>query len=333
MNRPSALNWTWPLRHPLVLVVLVYVVIVFFGAGGGAKLLLLEPVAIAGGAASEPDLADLPVDQQASRRIRDLQDEVTKLTASNNLLAQAGTQLQDLAGSGSGVSPNDVIPARITLRGDASNTRNSIYINRGTAQGVKRGYPVCVGRTLVGVVTECSPDVSLISLLTDPAVAVGVTILPRDAQKRAAALQKALPGVGEKLSIADEPETELAPVKIQHAPRGIMRGDPVSGTRLPVLPIDDVDINGQVAAGMSVLTNEASGKFPAGLLVGYVESVSTRNTFLSVKVRAAADVSDVDVVLVIPYEPPSLEALARIMAGNRGLDEKTPGTKAEVKRK
>ena len=55
--------------------------------------------------------------------------------------------------------------------------RDIIEIDRGSDQGLKVGMPVVAGAGLVGKVTEVQPTRSVIKLLTDPDIVVGVRLV------------------------------------------------------------------------------------------------------------------------------------------------------------
>jgi len=359
------------LRHPLPLIVLpLFILLTVTGAADGLRLLVLEPVALASSDTSQADPSTLSPDQQAHAAKLEADADRVSLAHANSLLRQGHSQLAEFAASGI-ESTGAPIPARITMRGDSSQWRHSIRINRGTDHGIKPGYAVTVGRTLVGVVTQCTGGQSLVSLITDPGVSVGVTILPKDGAAAIAMLQasgmsvvsvssdtsgtgaakntskspdKGTPPGGslKDLSLLQEneaatgtPNRQPAPANKpafrlpgipegtpeemaralgpkQRATRGMLKGAAKQSPRFPRLPIEDVDVDTGVVPGMLVVTNDAAGALPAGLLVGFVSDVSNRNTFLHVEVACACDVSLVDVVLVIPYDRPSWDEVTRM---------------------
>ena len=71
---------------------------------------------------------------------------------------------------------------------------------------------------------------------------------------------------------------------------------------------------------MFVLTNGSTGELPPGLLVGKVKATHHRGTFMEVDVEAAFDLAMTDVVMVLPHARPTLDEMARILAGKRSLD-------------
>jgi cell shape-determining protein MreC len=340
------------LRHSLPLLVLpLFTILLITGAADGLRLLIFEPVALASGdsAVSDPGSLSAEAAQQAKRIEADA-DRVS-LAHANNLRRQASSQFRDFA-SGAVEASGEPIPARISWRGDSSNWLHNVRINRGSDHGIKPGYAVTVGRTLVGVVTQCTGSQSIVSLVSDPGVSIGVTILPKDGDAAAALLEtksNSLPATDDRkpsgslkdLSLLeDSPTSDQAatdnprhvsrvvlpaipagtPEEMaralgprQRATRGMLKGLAKANPRLPRLPIEDIDVDTGVSPGMLVVTNDAAGALPAGLLVGFVSSVSNRNTFLQVEVAAACDISLVDVVLVIPYDRPSWEDVTRML--------------------
>lgn len=290
-RNPSTISLAALLRHPLVPSVLVYALILFFGLGHGAKLLLLEPVALASSEA--PNQITAGNDEEAAILGQaKVEQDLATLARENALLRQAYVQLKDFdTGIQSASSP---VPARVILRGDASNNRHSMYINVGSSNGVTRGSLVCIGRSLIGVVGSVSANTSQVTLMTDPAFAIPVEILPTADNER---------GNG-----------ALA--------RGVVRGNGGKELRIPVLPLEDVPVQAPIKAGMIALTSSATGTVPAGFLVGTISEVRNRNTFLDIDLSANLDLATIDVVLVVPFERPQLDDVAARLAAERSLEPK-----------
>lgn len=367
MARRSRYSLLTLFRHPLPLVVLpLFVVSLITGLADGSRLLLLEPIALA---SSAPDVGENGRANPAAMAESEANGRLAELAEANALLRQAHSQLKEFSGGLPG-EPATPIPARIIRRGDSSTWRHSIYLNRGRDDGIVPGYAVTVGRTLVGIVTQAGPGVSLVQLITDPGVAVGVSILPSDdsaAREMLSNVARSKPTVSDS-NTAKEPTptgslrdlsllkdvggtSEQEPVVArggnpskdirfptglsgtpeemarglaprQRVTRGTLRGHGGSSPRLPKLPIEDVDVDTGVKPGMLVVTNDAAGALPAGLLVGFVSEVSNRNTFLHVEVACALDISLVDVVLVVPHQRPTLDEVSRMLAGEASLDRR-----------
>ena len=276
-----------PLRHPLVLAALAYVLIVCTGWSGAIRLWLLDPVALAKSEAEQAPDKELTGEERTARELVRLRDENAQLAQSYELMRQTHKQLNDFKEAFGPVTTDKAIPAEIILRGDSSNWRHSVYINRGSRHGVKEGYPVTIGRTLAGRVIACSPDTSLVQLVTDPAFTAAVSIVPN------------------------------APLDANARPqssRGLLKGNGSAAPRMPALSLTDVALDADVKPGMLVMTNDAAAQLPAGLLVGSVRAVHHRSTFLEVEVESALDLPLTDMLLVIPHQRPTLNDAARRLA-------------------
>ncbi len=349
MARRGRYSLTSLLRHPLLLVVPVLLLLNMAGLSGSLRLNLLEPIALASG---QPDIADSSLADPTDAEVLRLRGELAALVSANELLRQGYSQLADLGDVGFAA---EAIPARIIVRADSGNFRHSIHINRGASDGVLPGHAVTVGQVLIGVVLEASANVSVVRLVTDPGSRVPVLVLPRNGPALAGdakapetpAVKKEMARSLSDLSLLKEEDSGSSPspassglgqLRIggpelpaieaarasgprQRATRGVLHG----GTdrtrpRLPMLPLRDVDVDSGVHDGMLVITSGSLGLLPHGLLVGFVESVHSRNTFLDITVAAAVDLSQIDVVTVIPYQRPSLEEVSRMLAPDHHLD-------------
>ena len=68
------------------------------------------------------------------------------------------------------------VTAEIT-RGAPTNFDRSVEINRGSADGLERGMPVLTAAGLAGRVVEVTANSAIVSLITDPDMAVGVRLV------------------------------------------------------------------------------------------------------------------------------------------------------------
>ena len=280
-------------QHPLLIAIPLYVLLLSFGQLSGLRLYLLEPMAMAdSGVEDESELSEIEILERENQRLR---DEYTSAKANLELFRQAWSQLSDY-NIALGENAPKPIPARIILRGDSSNSRHSLYINRGSNHGIFPGFPVTIGRTLVGRVKEVSRNVSLVLLITDPGVVVPVNI------------------------IAEKSKKPVSQDGSERTSRGLLRGNASARPRIARLNVEDIDLDSGVKEGMQVITNESSGQFPYGLLVGKVSEVKPRQAFLDVEIEIAGDVTLVDILMVIPHRRPSLDEVAQLLARDRHLD-------------
>lgn len=84
-------------------------------------------------------------------------------------------QLQVAAAGGTGLAASVVL-------GQPSQLRDTVTVNRGSAQGVASGQPVVADGFLVGVVTDVWPDRSRVRLITDTASLIPVVLTTSRAQ-------------------------------------------------------------------------------------------------------------------------------------------------------
>src|SRR5439155_3741104 len=107
-----------------------------------------------------------------------LRAELDQLQGQKDVNADAAKQFQDLSAL-DGITQWTTLPtvtARV-IAGPATNFEHIIEIDRGSDQGLKVGMPVVAGAGLVGKVTEVQPTRSVIKLLTDPDIVVGVRLV------------------------------------------------------------------------------------------------------------------------------------------------------------
>ena len=258
--------------------------------------MLLGPVsAVNNRVPAVPD-AELSVEERQTQELRRLREQVAAYASLASQLVQGNAQLQALAHDLPQISAK-AIPALIIRRGDSSNWRHTIYLNRGSAHGVKPGYLVTVGRVVAGRVLSASSKVAAVTLLSDPDLTLPVSIFPLQA-----------------VASANVAATAIA--------RGILRGNGGASPRLPSLSLANVNTTTGITKGMLVVTNDAAGQVPPGLLVGTVEAVREKGMFLDIEVRSVLDLELMDTVLVIPHERPTLDDTARLLAAGKHLDAK-----------
>ncbi len=162
-----------------------------------------------------------------------------------------------------------VIVAEVLLDRDFSGWRRSFLISRGSSDGIARDNPVVRGRCVVGRVVEVSERTARVLLLTDPGFAVVAVAVPPD------------------------PPKEGAPAREE----GILRG---SSEDDAMLVLSRVSRRAAVQAGWLVITaRDDASRWPPGLLLGSVKSVSEFGSFLRVEVAPAVDVQALDYVMVL----------------------------------
>jgi rod shape-determining protein MreC len=169
------------------------------------------------------------------------------------------------------------VPAQV-IGSSGSDLSRSVYIDKGSNQGVAPDMPVITAGGIVGKVLRVYPSTSLVLMINDQSSGVGVL------------LEKS---------------------RLQGVLRGTTDGE---------LILERVMSDEQVAPGETVLSSGGDQIFPKGLPVGTVSKVSPgKEMFLSIKVRAAADLSRLEEVLVVT-EKQEREAVAESSGKVRAAD-------------
>jgi rod shape-determining protein MreC len=164
-------------------------------------------------------------------------------------------------------------PARILRASDPNPVRRSILLDRGAEDGVAEGYAVVAGGVFLGRVQVARARGSLVRLVTDPQARLEVAFRTEKGARVTGFLQRKNAG-----STSDELE--------------------VTCVRL----VGDV---GRVPEHVPVFTSNADALVPAGLLVGYVSSVSDPEAdgVPSVAVKPSMDLSrSTEVLILMPRE-------------------------------
>jgi rod shape-determining protein MreC len=155
-----------------------------------------------------------------------------------------------------------------------SNFDQSVQIDRGSADGIKPGYPVVTGAGLVGRVVAVGTNVSSVRLLTDAAFTAGV-IVGQDPT-----------GLLRGEGTGRQPSVEL-----------VQKQRPVAPDQPAVA----------IVPGTVVLTSGIDvSLFPKDIPVGVVSSVGAPvgSGNLVISVRPAADLDHLHVVKVLKWDPP-----------------------------
>jgi rod shape-determining protein MreC len=149
------------------------------------------------------------------------------------------------------------VPAQV-IGSSGSDLSRSVYIDKGSNQGIAPDMPVITAGGIVGKVLRVYPSTSLVLMINDQSSGVG------------ALLEKS---------------------RLQGVLRGTTDGE---------LILERVMSDEQVVPGETVLSSGGDQIFPKGLPVGTVSQVSPgKEMFLSIKVKAAADLSRLEEVLVV----------------------------------
>ena len=198
---------------------------------------------------------------------KDLQEQIDQLTIENNQLQQDRYELNNLRSLydlDQAYSDYDKIGARV-ISSETDNWFSSFTINKGEEEGVQVDYNVMAGSGLVGRVVSVGPHYAkVISIISDTS-SVSATVL----------------ATSNNLIVS-----------------GSLQSIQSDGTIL-FSQLSDPDNN--VSVGDKVVTSNISDKYLPGILVGYIDSISTSSNNLtkSGTVTPAVDFSHLDEVLVV----------------------------------
>lgn len=230
--------------------------------GWTARAELANPHAWAAGRTTDDD-ADTPRVRALEQMVLSEREEHARVL---DELAQRGELTTTLQGF---ERLPRAVAARILRARDASATRRSLLVDRGTDDGLAPGQAVTQGRVLVGVVQHADATTARVQLVTDPMMRLEVAV--RTAEGRRATAW--------------------------------MRGGADDEVPLRNLRASD-DL--RVRLGDPVLTSHDDGGVPAGLLVGWVSQVGDddADAVLDVRVHPMLDLARTTSVLVlVPTEP------------------------------
>jgi len=210
----------------------------------------------------------------ASSEIVALQHQISALSWQ---VLQLQEQVQNLTKFREKFSIEDmplVIPAKILLRHDSSTLRNSFIIDRGSQHGVKPGFAVVYGYSLLGRILEVSPKTSKVLHITDPAMRIGIYVI--------GTVEDQTITYAEGLCIGRNSNCEL-----RHIEKGNQKWQ---------------------EGELSIVTSGFKKQFPPGLVVGTIQSPYRKKTgaeleeigvFWDLPVQIA-DLSKILTVLVLP---------------------------------
>jgi rod shape-determining protein MreC len=152
----------------------------------------------------------------------------------------------------------ELLIARV-IGSSAAGASRTVYISRGTADGVKKNMAVITPDGVVGKVLDAYGETSQVLLLTDKESGVGALLASSRAQ-------------------------------------GVVRGAPEAG-QLPSM--DYVSKDTEVGEGERILTSGQDRIFPKDLPVGTVAEVSDTQLFKRIRVRPAAGLDRLEEVIVL----------------------------------
>jgi len=214
----------------------------------------------------------------AFRDLRELRERNEELQRLNDALITENVRLKEIEAENATLrdlvnfqqeNPGYATQAAAVIGRDPSPYLQYITINAGRREGLEPGMPVVTaGSALVGRVAEVGLRSAKVQLLIDSASAVNVRIQ----------------------------SSRIT---------GLAEGQPDGGLDVTQIPLDET-----VNVGDIVLTSGLGGNLPRGLVVGQVVEALRRDVdlFQTVRLRPAADVNRLELVLVITdFEPLPIE--------------------------
>jgi rod shape-determining protein MreC len=154
-----------------------------------------------------------------------------------------------------------LVPAEIVTR-DASTWWRTVTINRGKDDHIESDMPVVTDEGLVGKTTTVGPKISIVLLLSDENCRVASTVEGSKEQ-------------------------------------GIISGERVSGSVMPMLDLNFLTKQANLQPGMKVYTSGVGGVFPSGLPIGTVQSFRVRELDSQARIAPAVDLAHLEDVFVV----------------------------------
>jgi len=169
-----------------------------------------------------------------------------------------------------------IIPAKVLMGFDLSEWRYSIAVNKGARHKVKIGYPVTVGKVLVGRVIAVGISTCRVQLIVDPG----------------------FPGVKSvivKQGISGATDSESA---ISH---GMLVGSARKAYMLSCLHIPHTDA---VVKNDKVFVSNQSFMFPGGLYIGRIENIRREGDpkFYRIDVKPAINPKSIENVQILTFK-------------------------------
>lgn len=154
-----------------------------------------------------------------------------------------------------------LVPAEVVTR-DASTWWKTITINRGKNDGVEPDQAVVTDEGVVGKTATVGDNISVVLLISDENCKVACTV---------------------------EGSRE----------QGIVSGERVTGSVNPMLDLNFLSKQANLAPGAKVYTSGVGGVFPSGLLVGVIQSFRVRELDGQARVTPAVDMAHLEDVFVV----------------------------------
>lgn len=173
--------------------------------------------------------------QKEYEELKNREEQLDVIETKNKNLEQELTQLNDLLDLNVALSNTKHQNATVVNR-NLDDWNDTITIDRGEANGIKKGMAVITSKGLVGTISKTSLSYSTVTLLTHP---------------------------GEKLSVKIAIENDFI--------YGLLVGyDSSSG----LFKMEGISENKPIPAGSKVMTTGFGSNYPSGLLIGTVSTIT-----------------------------------------------------------
>ena len=199
-----------------------------------------------------------------------MEEQNKRLTIANKDLSATNQTLRDMETENNKLrnalgyrerSVFKLTPARIIAR-DASTWYQTVKIDRGTSEGVKKDMPVLTEEGLVGKTTVVADHAATVILIADENCRVAANI---------------------------EGSRE----------QGIVRGERLANRGIPAIGLSFISKQANLQSGQKVYTSGVGGVFPSGVLIGAVKEFKARELDGYASLVPSVDLATLDDVFVV----------------------------------
>lgn len=208
--------------------------------------------------------------REGLKTLKQLEEQNKRLTIANKELSATNQTLRDMETENNKLrnalgyrerSVFKLMPARIIAR-DASTWYQTVKIDRGTSEGVKKDMPVLTEEGLVGKTTVVADHAATVILIADENCRVAANI---------------------------EGSRE----------QGIVRGERMANRGIPAIGLSFISKQANLQSGQKVYTSGVGGVFPSGVLIGAVKEFKARELDGYASLVPAVDLATIDDVFVV----------------------------------
>ncbi len=208
--------------------------------------------------------------REGLKSLKRLEEDNKRLTIANKDLSATNQTLRDMEAENNKLrnalgyrerSVFKLMPARIIAR-DADTWYQTVKIDRGMAEGVRKDMPVLTEEGLVGKTTVVSDHAATVILIADENCGVAANI----------------EGSNHK---------------------GIVRGERLPNRGIPAIGLGLLSKDANLTSGQKVYSSGVGGVFPSGVLIGAVKEFQVRQLEGYATLVPAVDLTTIDDVFVV----------------------------------